>query len=619
MGPTGIGRFRPSVTHLSRWLSLMTCLLFSVSGIKAQDVVRINVTAADTTGHYFEVNLAVPSKGESSLKFRMPVWIPGSYLVREFEQHVLDFAAFDENGRSLPWTKEDKNTWTVTSKSRKTVSIRYKVYAFDRSIRNSFLDADRAFINPSSVCMYALGRTDWPITIEFDGPSHWDNISTGLTQSDRNKPVFRASNYDELVDCPIEIGKHRVLNFMVDNIPFELAIIGSGNVEPDTLIPYFERIVQATFEIMGKVPFERYVFFLQLMESGGGGLEHRNSCVMQTSRWSFQPASRFRGFLGLVSHEFFHAWNVKALKPYPLGPFDYNVENYTSMLWIAEGFTSYYGSRILLKAGLNTKKSYLTNLKNGIQRLQQSPGRKVQSLSEASFDAWIKAYRGNENSFNTTISYYSKGALVAGALDLLIRHQTKNEKSLDDVFHSLYREFVEKNPRAYRFEEFKKICEDVAKTNLDQFFDDYVNGTSEIDFKKYLAYAGYNLEIDSGESSDTPDIGMRWRDNNGRLVATRIVTDGAAYHAGVNVGDELVAMDHYRLTNSNIERILGMYEETETIALTISRDGILRKLSFNPTPAEEPGFKLEKKEDSSKIELEIARSWLYEESEQPTN
>ncbi|MEE9169602.1 MAG: PDZ domain-containing protein [bacterium] len=606
-----IRQFRISLPAICFFLMLVQFPQTSFGQVQSPIDIRINV--ADTTGHYYEVNLSTEAEGASVVKFRMPVWTPGSYLVREFEQHVFDFSAHDESGASLAWSKENKNTWAVAGDGAKTVKIRYRVYAFDLSIRFSFLDADRAFINPSSVCMFVVGSKDSQYRVELSYPQNWTSISTGLPRPDPSEPIFVAEDYDQLVDCPIEIGTQQVIPFEVDDIPYELAVTGSGNVSPDTLVPYFEQIISATTEIMGAVPFDRYVFLMRVGERGGGGLEHRNSCVLGVNRWSFQPASRFRGFLGLVSHEFFHAWNVKAIHPEPLGPFNYSEENHSTMLWIAEGFTSYYGRRILLKAGLTSKPSYVSSIRSSIQSLERTPGRKWQSLSEASFDAWIKAYRTNENSYNTTISYYSKGALVGLALDLLIRHETKNKRSLDDVMRLLYKRYVEDQPRAYAYQEFIQICEEVSKQNLSDFFAGYVDGTTEIDFKKYLGYAGYELRPDTTQESGPPNLGMRWRSSGGNLIVTRVVANSPAYHSGLNVNDELIAINQFRLNESSFNRVREMMKESDSVTLTVNRGGMIRKLPLKLKEWHLPRYWLSKKEEPNSLEKSIAKSWLFEE------
>ncbi|HDL17996.1 MAG TPA: M61 family peptidase, partial [Bacteroidetes bacterium] len=504
----------------SGYLFILFCMIFfsvysnAEAKVKNSDI-QYTVTIADTNGHYLKVEMTVSRLKGKQVTVKMPVWVPGSYLVREFERHVMGFQATNAAGDALNWRKLNKNSWQIETKGAKTIRVNYLVYAFDTSVRASFVDADRAFINPSSVCMYVQEKKQLPHFIRFKIPANWHKISTGLTMIDADKHLYRSEDYDELVDCPVEIGNQQIVRFEIDKVHYEIAVSGTGNVAPDTLAPYFKKIVQTVISVMPGVPYQRYVFHLQILSRGGGGIEHRNSCILQTDRWSFQPYSRFKRFLGLVSHEFFHAWNVKSIRPEPLGPtFDYDEENYSTLLWIAEGFTTYYGSKLLLKAGYTKPKSYLSSIKNGIAKLMASPGRKWQSLSESSFDAWIKHYRPNENSGNSTISYYSKGALIGMMLDLLIRHESENRYCLDDVMGKLYTEYYVKKNRAYSYEEFRKICAGFAGKSLHSFFANYVDGTKEIDFNQFLQYAGLKFSVEP-DSVDSYNFGLSQRSENG--------------------------------------------------------------------------------------------------------
>lgn len=576
--------------------------------------IDIHVSVADTVGHYFQVRILAQNEGRDSLDFKMPVWIPGSYLVREFEGKVFGFRALGEHGKVLSWRKTDKNTWRVYTAGTDTVKVSYRVYAFNPDIHYSYVDADRAFVNPSSVCMYLAGAKEHPYLLRISFPENWRRITTALKPAAAGKPVFWAANYDELVDSPVEIGHHRVVRFVEKGIPFQIAVVGSGNVQPDTLVPYFRKIVAAGMDMMQQVPFTRYVFFVQLRSNSGGGLEHHNSCVLQASRWSFRPFSRFRQFLGLVAHEFFHAWNVKAIRPYPLGPFDYNRENYTRLLWVAEGFTSYYGPRLLLRAGLLPEKDYLRRIQRSIENLRQTPGRHWQSLVESSFDAWIKYYRRDEDSPNTTVSYYSKGALVALALDLQIRQDTRGRRSLDDVMRRLYEQYHLKADRAYTLEEFKSLCEEVAGHPFDDFFQRYILGTEDIDFQKYFRYVGLELKSRKRPSPQSrQNYGFGWRGDGGRIIVTQVLHGSPAYRMGISAGDELIALDTYRLSPQNLRDVFSLLKPGAWHYLTVNRDGRVRRLRFEWSPWTLPSFVLRKADQRTPEQKELYRSWLFQE------
>jgi len=601
-------------THLRMGGILFLLVGMVYSPATAQVPVEVTLTIEDTTAHYIRIEMQIPAAGEDSLEVKMPVWIPGSYLIREYERHLIDFQAATPDGKPLRWKKVRKNTWRIYTSGNDWINLRYRIYAFDPSIRASYVDGERAFLNPSSLILFARGQVGRPYRLKLIGPSSWRKISTGLRRLPGNEWLFEARDYDELVDCPIEWGNQEVFTFEIEGISFELAVAGRGNVRPDTLVPYFERIVRATLDLMKTAPFDRYVFIVQLRRRGSGGLEHRNSCVIQTNRWSFQPGKRFLGFLGTVSHEFFHAWNVKAIRPYPLGPFDYDRENYTTLLWIAEGFTSYYGPRILLKAGLLPQTRYLQRLERAIQSYLRTPGRKVQPLAEASFDAWIKFYRPNENSQNTTISYYSKGALVALLLDLLIRHQTEGRASLDDVMRRLYEEFARAHSRAYTFQDFKSVCEQVAGVPLDEFFRRTVFSTDEIDFARYLDYAGLECTIEPVPWKEHKQPGFNWRGEGSSVRITQVLNGSPAHRAGLMAGDEWIGLDGFRVTPQNVPTLLEMLTPQTVHRFLVSRDGILKEWEAEWTGWSLPRVKIQPKENPGDLERKIYRSWIFQTS-----
>ena len=321
----------------------------------------------------------------------------------------------------------------------------------------------------------------------------WKNISTGLNKIPGEHYTYIAKDLDELIDCPIQIGNHDIIPFRVSGIPHEYAIQGSGNYDINDIIIDTKKIINETMDIFGEIPYDHYTFFLFNRENGYGGLEHQNSCAMIRSKWKYKPRKDYLGFIGLMAHEFFHTYNVKRIRPTELGPFDYDRENYTTQLWIAEGITSYYDNHIPLRAGVINLDEYLEIISKDIKRLESIPGRKLQSISEASFDAWVKHYRPNENSVNTTISYYLKGSLIGLALDLSIRNYTNGKHSLDDVFKILWKNY-KKSGKGFTKDEFINICEKLANKNLNEIWS-YVNTTKDMNYNEILNQISlyYNL------------------------------------------------------------------------------------------------------------------------------
>src|SRR5581483_5753119 len=469
--------------HLSRVLGLFFLCLIPVLPAAAQEpalVYKLGMDKPDT--HYFDVELDIANNKSPKLQVYMPVWTPGSYLVREYAKNVQEFQASDENGRNLNFDKVNKNTWEIDPGNSSAIKVRYRVYSYEISVRNSYLDQSHGYVSPAGTFMMPRGREREPIRLDIKLYKDWKKISTGLDRLNGSETSFTAPNFDILVDSPIEIGNQAVYSFEVAGKPHFLSIYGHGNEDPKRMVEDLKKIVTAAKDLFGDLPYSNYTFLLELLQNGGGGLEHLNSNSIQEQRNNFYPEDKYKQYLDVTAHEYFHAWNVKRIRPIALGPFDYDHENYTQMLWVAEGFTDYCAKQLLDRSGLYSTSDFLTAISNTIQALQIAPGRHYQSAMEASFDAWIKAYRPNENSINSTISYYTKGDLIGMLLDLEIRNNTDGKKSLDDVMRSLMNEYAIKQKRGYTDEEFEKAAEQVAGESLAEFFKNYAAGTVELDY-----------------------------------------------------------------------------------------------------------------------------------------
>jgi predicted metalloprotease with PDZ domain len=391
----------------------------------AQAPVDISFTVAMSRPHthLFDIDVAIKhaANGPQEELLVMPVWTPGSYLIREFERNVQDFAAADAAGQPLKWEKTNKNTWRVFTNGAREWHATYRVYANELSVRTSELNSDHAFWNNANLLMYLEGYLKSPSTVRVLAPDVW-KVATGLPGVPGQKNTFRAENFDILYDSPFEASNFKTLVFNVKGVPHRIVIDGAGNYDPERMRTDVQKIVETEVEIMGgEIPYHDYTFILHLRSNAGGGLEHLNSTALGYPRFGFQirtgdratsaaPNAEgferdYRGFLGLVSHEFFHLWNVKRIRPDALGPFDYTQENYTKVLWVAEGITDYYSDLALRRAGLISEGDYLSAVARSIQAMQNTPGRLVQSVEESSFDAWIKYYRPDENSINSQVSY----------------------------------------------------------------------------------------------------------------------------------------------------------------------------------------------------------------------
>jgi predicted metalloprotease with PDZ domain len=552
--------------------------------------------------HLLHVELEVDGV-DAPASLAMPSWTPGSYLMREFPRNVQGFEAGDGAGAPLSWSKTDKNRWLVAAPADGALRVRYQVYANELTVRTSHLDATHALVNGASVFLYPEDRAGEPLTVQVDAPDGW-RITTALRPGDDG---FVASGYDELVDAPMEIGTHRLLEWEVAGKIHRWAIWGRGNYNEARLVTDTSRIILAEEALFGTLPYPDYTFIVHLTPGGGGGLEHRDSTVLLADRWTFrgQPYERF---LGLVAHEFFHLWNGKRIRPAVLGPFDYTAENYTRDLWVVEGITSYYTDLLLRRAGLITSQRYLERLAEAIARFQAIPGRSVQTLADSSWDTWIKFYRPDPNTPNSSISYYEKGALVALLLDLSIRSATENERSLDDVMRRLWAEYGAPDV-GFPEGEVERIASEVAGTSLAGFFDLALRTTAELPFEAILENAGLVLRpahepapFPATEASARTEVrtGLQFRAEGGRMLVSHVLAGTPAYRAGVNAGDELVALDGLRITHETLAPRLAERRHGDRASLTVfRRDELLTlelevelvppaRLSLRPAPSPTP-------------------------------
>lgn len=560
-----------------------------------------------------EVRLKHPASAPAAAEefLVMPVWTPGSYMIREFARHVQDFQATDSSGRTLQWEKTNKNTWRIVPNGAREWRASYRVYANELSVRTNQLNSDHAFWNNAALLMYLDGYLNAPSTLRIQAPQPW-KIATGLPAAGKN--TFRAENFDILYDSPVEVSNFKTISFSVKNVPHRIVIDGEGNYDPEKMRADVQKIVATAVELMGgEIPYHDYTFILHLRSNTGGGLEHLNSTALGYPRFGFQPETRYRGFLGLVSHEFFHLWNVKRIRPDALGPFDYTKENYTKLLWVAEGITSYYGDLLIRRAGLMSEKDYLASLARAFQSFQKVPGRRVMTAEEASYDSWIKYYRQDENSINSQIDYYDKGAIVGLLLDLEIRKLTHNSKSLDDVMRALYSEFFKKN-RNYTPADFQRLSEQMAGGSLDEFFSRYVRGREEFDYNRALAAAGLRLDLSEAsagvKATDKAYLGADLSQDGDRLLVSRVLEGSPAYEQGLNTGDQIVALDNMRANKEFFEARLAEKRPGQLISLTIFRFDDLSAMPIKLGSMSNAAYRILELDKPTEEQRKIYRSWL---------
>lgn len=590
---------------LSTFLFAITFLLMDINA-QAQKTTDITfqVSFTEPQAHYADVEMNIHNVKTAEIVLKMPVWAPGSYLVREFAKNVEGFTV-TASTQEIPFEKVSKNAWKINTKGKKSITVKYRVYSFEVSVRTSFVDASHAFLSPTGIFMYAEGSIQQPSTVRIIPYKDWQKVSTALTPVVGEKFTYRAENFDWLFDSPIEVGNQDVFEFNAAGVRHEVAMVGGGNYDKEKLKIDMAKIVESETAVFGENPNKNYVFIVHNQQSGGGGLEHLNSTVLGASRDGYTNPKTYQSFLGLVAHEYFHLWNVKRLRPAALGPFDYDNENYTTNLWIAEGFTAYYDNIVVQRIGAYTANEWLNIIEDDINAVENRFGNKIQSLSESSFDAWIKSYRPNENTSNTTVSYYVKGSLIACLLDLEIINASDARLSLDDAMRYAYNEFYKKKGRGYTDAEFKLVLEKFTKQNLDKFYADYINGTKPLNFDKYLSYAGFALTEQSAYKNK-PYLGVTLTKGTNEIAT--VSRNTAAWNAGLNVKDEIIEINGERV-NDPLNYIANKKVGDE-VNFLINRDGIQKTITASLTASPSKKFRIKQLENPTQKQKAVLEKWL---------
>lgn len=550
----------------------MTEVLDSIAQarVPASTMHRYEVAMPDPASHLFEITLYCSVGTDHTLDLKLPVWTPGSYLVREYAKHLQDFSALDDQGNPLLWQKLSKNHWQVQTSTTSEVRIHYRIFAHELTVRTNHLDASHGYFNPGAMFFYRPGREQDAIAITIHPPDPSWQVTTALDPLPDQPLTFLADNFDTLVDSPFEIGTHQIYNFAALDKPHQLAIWGDGNYNADQIIADTQKIIEVEANLFGGLPYDRYFFLLHISANGYGGLEHHNCCSLLYSRFGFRKPDSYNRFMGLVAHEFFHLWNVKRLRPQALHPFNYDQENYTDALWFCEGVTSFYDLIIPYRAGIYDAKFYLKLLSESITRLQAIPGRHTQSLTESSFDTWIKLYRPHANSRNCQVSYYLKGEIVSLLLDLQIRQQHQNQRSLDDVMLHLWQTYGQKNV-GYTRDQLLSSIESIAEMDLTQFWQNYLDGTVELPYEEFLNPFGLTVVANFGEHP-LPYHGSTLHNQIGKTLIKFVDIASPAQKAGLKPGDELLALNGFRIQADQFDQRLQDYQPGDEISLTVFQD-----------------------------------------------
>lgn len=547
--------------------------------------------------HYVTVDITFDAAGKDFVDFKVPVWTPGSYKVREFSNAFENVTADDNEV-----TRVDKNTWRIATNGASDMTLSYDVYCFAISVRQSYADENYAFLHGVSSFGYIDGYEKEQIVLTIQPYEGWKNVEVALPQTKAAGYVFTCDNYDLLADSPIALGNFDKTSYTSGKVPHTVVMIGEGNYDLDTIKEDFKKISDSQIAMMGDHPSDRYTHFIYNVGSGGGGLEHLNSQTSMMYRWGYSSAGRYRNFLGLIAHEYFHLWNVKRVRPIQLGPFDYDKEVYTDMLWIAEGITSYYDDKTLHRIGLYDDEEYLGILASQINRLENSPGKDIMSLAHSSMLAWVKAYLPSEESMNTTVSYYNKGMIAAALLDLEIR--ANSEKSLDDVMRTLYNDFYKKQNRGFTHEEFIGVCTETAGKDMKSFFDDVIFSTKPLDYATILGKFGIYIE-DKNADKTVAWSGVVSSHGNGKTTISNIYSNSPAVEAGLSVNDEIIAINGWRV-GDRLEDHDAMYGVNDGVEITYARDGKIYTSALIYAKSTKVAYTLKKSGDENKLQ----EDWL---------
>jgi predicted metalloprotease with PDZ domain len=567
--------------------------IYAENQIPARGVeIEYTLNIKNPTSHIYDVEMTIKGLRETSLAVSMPAWSPGMYRIENYARNVQDFHAVNQRNQALKWEQTDKQTWRVMKQASDDVGVRYQVYS-------ALLNDQMADVAPPATFMYVAGQKHVPCSVKYNAPGNW-RIYTGL---EKKGDRYQASDYDIFIDAPAFIGEFKVLEFDTAGAHHRLVFskpdvsMSAAQVTSD-----IQDIVEAAMGVFGKLPYKEYTFLVKVQPQATNSVEHLNSTRITVGENDFVTQTAYRQFLATLAHEFFHLWNVKRIRPAVLGPFDYTRETPTRLLWMSEGFTSYYGDLLLERAGIDQPGDYLSRMGGVIDSLQHAPGRKMMSAEEASWSAWLRS----DNAENNTVSYYTKGEIVGMLLDIEIRARTRSQKSLDDVMRYLMDTYANKGIGLPE-DGFLKAVEAVAGSDFHEFYQAAVQSHQELDYNRYLKQAG--LSTSTQRQPGTIYFGIEFEAGNPPRIK-RVVPNSPAERAKLDAGDLLVAMNDERLTFENFRSRLHEHGIGETIKLTILRDDRLINVNIVPVEFQEEQWSLNESFQPTPDQLQLKNAWL---------
>ena len=584
------------------FLSLICAFLLTTNMFSQQ--ISYHLSMPHPESHYFDVEMELSGFSSDTLELKMPVWAPGSYLVREFPSNVNRVTAMDYTNVAISVNKIDKNTWQIIGHNSTKIKVNYQVYAFELSVRTSFIDLTHAYLNGTSVFMYVKGAKELPGKLEVTPYKDFKKVSTALPVAlesvvSDGSYFFQFENYDQLVDCPFEIGNHEEFDFNAAGVHHRVAMFGQGNYDIAQLKVDMAKIVEEETKVFGVNPNKEYLFIIHNVTNGGGGLEHKSSTTLGVNRDTYDK-EHYNDFLNVMAHEYFHLWNVKRLRPYALGPFDYDHENYTTLLWFSEGFTSYYADVFLRRAGFYTEDVFTHKVISGINYIERMIGNKVQPVADASFDAWIKSYRPNENSSNSTVSYYSKGRILGAVFDAMIIAKYNGEKNLDDFMRMMYELYAVKLNRGFTDKELESEFSKFMEEDMSNFFQQYIYETKTIDYGKYFDAIGFDVE---NNGKPTPYFGISVQDITGGLWIKTVNAGSPAEAIGLSPNDAIIQVNGALMDLKAWNEFMKGLRKGKTFELAFVRDGILMNAAATMGEITLPVYEGKVSKDKEKLKL----------------
>ena len=572
-----------------RFFLAVACLCTVVSGAgsvsaQALEPIRYTLRFPAPHTHYVEVEAAIPTAGRPDVEVYMATWTPGSYLIREYERHVEAVTA-SAGTRSLAVSKTTKNRWRITTGGAPSVTLRYKVYSREMTVRNNWVERDFAMINGAPTFLTLVERAVRPHEVRIEPAAGWKSVQTAMMPIAGSANAFRAEDFDTIIDTPIVIGNPVTREFSVDGKKHVVVFEGdTALIDADRAVADVQKIVMAGKNVMGSLPYPHY-YFITMVTEQSGALEHKNSYLGMTGRYATRTRGAYMGWLGTLAHEYFHAWNVKRLRPVELGPFDYENENYVKTLWVAEGFTDYYADILPMRAAIQTRDEFLSGISDQIEQVQTIPGRLVTPVDMASFDTWIKQYRPDENTANMSVNYYPKGAVIAFLLDAKIRKATNGARTLDTGMQWAMQRYS--GAKGYTPDQFYAVMSEAAGVDLKGWFAKTAESTEELDYTEALEYYGLRFRPVDVKTA-APYIGGGTRNDGGRLIITSVRRGTPGIEAGLNVDDEIIAIDDVRVrADAGLASRLAQYRPGDKVSVLVARRDRLMTLPL--TLGADPG------------------------------